>query len=393
MKNLKIANRLEASEIALGCMRITGLEGTDEVRELVDTAMEHGINFFDHADIYGNGESEHIFGEAIKGIPREKMIVQTKCGIRPGLCYDFLKNLKIANRLEASEIALGCMRITGLEGTDEVRELVDTAMEHGINFFDHADIYGNGESEHIFGEAIKGIPREKMIVQTKCGIRPGLCYDFSKEHILESVDKSLKRLNMDYIDVLLLHRPDTLMEPEEVAEAFNILEKEGKVRYFGVSNQNSMQMELLQRYCSQKLIINQLQFSVAHCDIIDSGLNVNVHNDAGCVRDGSILEYCRLKEVTIQAWSPFQYGFFEGVFIGSEKFPELNKMLDELAEKYHVTSSAIAIAWILRHPAGIQAILGSTKKQRIAEICKASEIKLTREEWYALYQRFVRQVK
>ena len=224
-----------------------------------------------------------------------------------------------------------------------------------------------------------------MIVQTKCGIRPGLCYDFSKEHILESVDKSLKHLNMDYVDILLLHRPDTLMEPEEVAEAFDILEKEGKVRYFGVSNQNSMQMELLQHYCSQKLIINQLQFSVAHCDIIDSGLNVNVHNDAGCVRDGSILEYCRLKEVTIQAWSPFLYGFFEGVFIGSEKFPELNKMLDELAEKYHVTNSAIAIAWILRHPAGIQAILGSTKKQRIAEICKASEIKLTREEWYALY--------
>lgn len=296
-----------------------------------------------------------------------------------------MKNIKIANRLEASEIALGCMRITGLKGTDEVRELVDTAMDQGINFFDHADIYGNGESEHIFGEAIKGIPREKMIVQTKCGIRTGLCYDFSKEHILESVDKSLKRLNMDYVDILLLHRPDTLMEPEEVAEAFDILEKEGKVRYFGVSNQNSMQMELLQHYCSQKLIINQLQFSVAHCDIIDSGLNVNVHNDAGCVRDGSILEYCRLKEVTIQAWSPFLYGFFEGVFIGSEKFPELNKMLDELAEKYHVTNSAIAIAWILRHPAGIQAIVGSTKKQRIAEICKASEIKLTREEWYALY--------
>ena len=146
-----------------------------------------------------------------------------------------------------------------------------------------------------------------------------------------------------------------------------------------------MQMELLQHYCSQKLIFNQLQFSVAHCDIIDSGLNVNVHNEAGCVRDGSILEYCRLKEVTIQAWSPFQYGFFEGVFIGNEKFPELNQMLNELAEKYHVTSSAVAIAWILRHPAGIQAIVGSTKKQRIAEICKASEIKLTREEWYALY--------
>lgn len=297
-----------------------------------------------------------------------------------------LKNLKIANsQLEASQIALGCMRITGLKEIKEVRELVDTAMECGINFFDHADIYGQGESERIFGKAVDGIAREKMIIQTKCGIRSGICYDFSKEHILESVDKSLKRLNTDYVDVLLLHRPDTLMEPEEVAEAFDILEKEGKVRYFGVSNQNSMQMELLQHYCSQKLIFNQLQFSVAHCDIIDSGLNVNVHNEAGCVRDGSILEYCRLKEVTIQAWSPFQYGFFEGVFIGNEKFLELNQMLNELAEKYHVTSSAVAIAWILRHPAGIQAIVGSTKKQRIAEICKASEIKLTREEWYALY--------
>ena len=253
-----------------------------------------------------------------------------------------LKNLKIANsQLEASQIALGCMRITGLKEIKEVRELVDTAMECGINFFDHADIYGQGESERIFGKAVDGIAREKMIIQTKCGIRSGICYDFSKEHILESVDKSLKRLNTDYVDVLLLHRPDTLMEPEEVAEAFDILEKEGKVRYFGVSNQNSMQMELLQHYCSQKLIFNQLQFSVAHCDIIDSGLNVNVHNEAGCVRDGSILEYCRLKEVTIQAWSPFQYGFFEGVFIGNEKFPELNQMLNELAEKYHVLSGTL----------------------------------------------------
>ncbi len=297
-----------------------------------------------------------------------------------------MKNLKIPNsELEASKIALGCMRITELKEIDEVRDLIDIAMEHGINFFDHADIYGKGESEHIFGKAIEGIAREKMIIQTKCGICPGVCYDFSKEHILKSVEQSLKRLNMDYIDVLLLHRPDSLMEPEEVAEAFDLLEKEGKVRYFGVSNQNSMQMELLQRYCSQKLIINQLQFSIAHCDIIDSGFNVNVHKDEGCVRDGSILEYCRLKEITIQAWSPFQYGFFEGVFIGNEKFPELNKLLNELAEKYHVSNNAIAIAWILRHPAGIQAIVGSTKKQRIAEICKASEIKLTREEWYALY--------
>lgn len=296
-----------------------------------------------------------------------------------------MKNIKIANRLEASEIALGCMRITGLKGTDEVRELVDTAMDQGINFFDHADIYGNGESEHIFGEAIKGIPREKMIVQTKCGIRPGLCYDFSKEHILESVDKSLKRLNMDYVDILLLHRPDTLMEPEEVAEAFDILEKEGKVRYFGVSNQNSMQMELLNKYCGNKIMADQLQFSIAHCDIIDSGINVNVHNDAGANRDGGVLEYCRLKEITIQAWSPFQYGMFEGVFLNNEKFPELNKKIDQLAEKYGVSNNAIAVAWILRHPARIQTIVGTTNKERLTQICHAAEIMIAREEWYDLY--------
>lgn len=297
-----------------------------------------------------------------------------------------MKNLKIANgKLEVSQIALGCMRIAELGKKEAVRELVDTAMEQGVQFFDHADIYAGGEAERLFGEAVQGIPREQMVIQTKCGIRPGICYDFSKEHILESVDQSLKRLNTDYIDILLLHRPDTLMEPEEVAEAFDILEKQGKVRYFGVSNQNSMQMELLNHYCRQELIINQLQFSVAHCDIIDSGLNVNVHNDAACVRDGSILEYCRLKGITIQAWSTFQYGFFEGVFLGNEKFPELNRKIDELAEKYHVANGAIAIAWILRHPAGIQALVGTTKKQRLEEICRACDVQLTREEWYALY--------
>lgn len=297
-----------------------------------------------------------------------------------------MNNRKIADgKLEVSEIALGCMRIAGLETADAVRELVDTAMDQGINCFDHADIYADGEAERIFGKAVRGIPREKMIIQTKCGIRPGVCYDFSKEHILESVNESLKRLNMDYVDILLLHRPDTLMEPEEVAEAFDILEKQGKVRYFGVSNQNPMQMELLNRYCNGKIVINQVQFSIAHCGIIDSGLNVNIHNDAGIVRDGGVLEYCRLKGIMIQAWSTFQYGFFEGVFLGNEKFPELNRKIDELAQKYHVTNSAIAIAWILRHPAGIQALIGTTNKQRVAEICKADDVKLTREEWYALY--------
>lgn len=288
-------------------------------------------------------------------------------------------------KISASEIALGCMRITGLPSEKEVRRLVDTAMDCGINFFDHADIYAGGEAERVFGQVVDAGMREKMLIQTKCAIHPGTSYDFSKEHILSSVDKSLERLNTDYIDVLLLHRPDTLMEPEEVAEAFDTLEKAGKVRYFGVSNQNSMQMELLNHYCGGKILIDQLQFSIAHCDIIDSGINVNVHNDAGANRDGSVLEYCRLKDITIQAWSPFQYGMFKGVFLNNEKFPELNALIDQLAEKYQVTNNAIAVAWILRHPARIQTIVGTTSEERLRGICQASSVRLTRDEWYALY--------
>lgn len=297
-----------------------------------------------------------------------------------------MKNLIIGDtNLEASEIGLGCMRITELQDKKEVRNLIDTAMDQGIDFFDHADIYAKGYAEEVFGEVVDSAMRQNMIIQSKCGIIPGKAYDFSKEHILESVDESLKRLRTDYLDILLLHRPDTLMEPEEVAEAFEILEKTGKVRYFGVSNQNSMQIELLNKYCENRIKINQLQFSIAHCDIVDSGLNVNVHNEAGANRDGSVLEYCRLKNITIQAWSPFQYGMFEGVFLNSEKFPELNRQIEELAEKYQVTNSAIAVAWILRHPAKIQTIVGTTNKNRLTDICKASEVNLTRKEWYALY--------
>lgn len=297
-----------------------------------------------------------------------------------------MKKISLGNgKLEVPQIGLGCMRITGLGTKQAVRELIDNAMDQGINFFDHADIYANGEAESIFGEAIDPTLREKVIIQTKCAIRPGICYDFSRKHILESVEGSLKRLKTDHIDLLLLHRPDTLMEPEEVADAFDTLERQGKVRYFGVSNQNSAQIELLNHYCGNKIIVNQLQLSIAHCDIIDSGFNVNIHNDAGINRDGGILEYCRLKGITIQAWSPFQYGMFEGVFLGSEKFPKLNRLIDELAEKYHVTNNAIAIAWILRHPAKIQTIVGSTNRQRIRDISQASDVVLTREEWYSLY--------
>ncbi|TDT62759.1 aldo/keto reductase [Fonticella tunisiensis] len=298
-----------------------------------------------------------------------------------------MKYIDIGNgKISASEISLGCMRIANLE-VSEVTKLINTAMEEGINFFDHADIYGGGKSEEVFAEAVDMKPsvREKFIIQTKCGIRKGF-YDFSKEHILNSVEGSLKRLRTDYIDILLLHRPDTLMEPEEVAEAFDILHSSGKVRYFGVSNHNPMQIELLNKYLNQKIIINQLQLSITNTGMIDFGLNVNMKKDASIDRDGSVLEYCRLKDITIQAWSPLQYGFFEGVFLNNDKFPELNRKINEIAEAKGVQNVAIAIAWILRHPAKIQTIVGTTNIKRLKDICKASQVELTRQEWYELYR-------
>ncbi|WP_326514055.1 aldo/keto reductase [Clostridium intestinale] len=299
-----------------------------------------------------------------------------------------MKNINIGNgKVQGSEIALGCMRMGALN-KDEAENVIKTSLEEGINFFDHADIYAGGKSEEIFSEAINLTSdlREKIILQTKCGIVPGKMFDFSKEHILNSVDGSLKRLKTDYVDTLLLHRPDTLMEPEEVAEAFSKLKESGKVKHFGVSNQNPMQIELLNKYLGDNsIIINQLQFSIMHTGMIDSGINVNMKVNNSIDRDGSILEYCRLKDITLQAWSPYQYGFFEGVFLGNEKFPELNDAIDELAEKKGVTNTAIATAWILRHPAKIQTVVGSMNSSRIKDICKASRIDLTREEWYKIY--------
>lgn len=297
-----------------------------------------------------------------------------------------MKKIIMANgNITASEIGLGCMRIANLD-KNEVNNLINTALDCGINFFDHADIYGQGKSEEIFSESLSMSPslREKIILQSKCAIRPGM-YDYSKEHILNSVDGILKRLKTDYLDILLLHRPDTLMEPEEVSEAFEKLYDEGKVRNFGVSNHNSMQIELLNKYLKNKITINQLQFSIMHTGIIDSGLNVNMKNSPAIDRDNSILEYCRLNDITIQAWSPYQYGFFEGTFIDNPKFPELNKKLKELAEKYNVSSTAIATAWILRHPAKIQTIVGTTNENRLRDICTASNLNLTRQEWYEIY--------
>jgi predicted oxidoreductase len=291
-----------------------------------------------------------------------------------------------SSSLEVPVVAVGCMRINSLE-KNEAERFVQTALEEGANFFDHADIYGGGTCEEIFADAIhmNAEIREKIILQSKCGIRKGM-FDFSKEHILESVDGILKRLNTDYLDVLLLHRPDALVEPEEVAEAFDILETSGKVRHFGVSNQNPMQIQLLKKFVKQPLVANQLQISITNANMISNGINVNMENDSAINRDGSILDFCRLNDITIQPWSPFQYGFFEGVFLGNEKFPELNQQIDEIAAKYEVSNTTIAIAWLLRHPANMQPVIGTMNIDRLKDCIKASEVHLTREEWYQIYR-------
>ena len=299
-----------------------------------------------------------------------------------------MKKIRIKHTdLEVSNLVMGCMRIGELS-EKELEELTETYLSEGVNFFDHADIYGGGACETAFGKLLKKKPelRGQIYLQSKCGIRQGF-YDFSRDYILESVDGILKRLNTEYLDVLLLHRPDALMEPEEVAEAFDRLEQSGKVRYFGVSNQNPMQMELLQHTVRQKLIVDQLQMSIVHTPAIDSGMAVNMAIPQGVCREGSIMEYSRLMGITLQAWSPFHKGMFEGVFLNDrEKYGKLNEKIEELAEKYGVTNTAIAVAWLTRHPADMQVILGTTKPSRVREAAKGSELPLTRQEWYGLYQ-------
>ncbi|WP_243387377.1 aldo/keto reductase [Bacillus kexueae] len=298
-----------------------------------------------------------------------------------------MKQIQLGNSaLEASEIVLGCMRIDNMS-VKELTTYVDHAIEEGITLFDHADIYGKGKCEELFGQMLqerKGM-RESIQIQSKCGIRKGF-YDFSKSHILNSVDGILQRLQTDYLDLLILHRPDTLMEPEEVAEAFDLLQASGKVRNFGVSNFNSMQIELLKKYVKQPLLVNQLQFGIMHAEMVSSGIQANTLFDGSVDRDGHLLEYSRLNDMTIQAWSPFQYGFFEGIFIDNELFPELNQVLARIAEEKGVSKSAIAVAWVLRHPAKMQTIVGTTNLNRLKEICKASNVQLTREEWYEIYR-------
>lgn len=297
----------------------------------------------------------------------------------------FMKKIKFGSTdLEVSAVILGCMRMN--KAADPVR-VIETAVDYGINFFDHADIYSKGECEEVFRNALKktSIKREDLVIQSKCGIVPGVMFDFSKEHIVEAVEGSLQRLGTDYLDALLLHRPDALMEPEEVAEAFSKLEKEGKVRHFGVSNQNPSQIALLKTAVEQPLIANQLQFGIMHTGMIDQGIHVNMTDERSLDHDGGLIEYSRINNMTIQAWSPYQYGFFEGVFVDNPKFPELNEKLKELAAQYGTTPTGLASAWILRHPANMQVIAGTMNEQRIKEIAEAADVVLTREDWYSIY--------
>jgi predicted oxidoreductase len=277
------------------------------------------------------------------------------------------------------------MRINRLAGA-EAEQFVKGALDLGACFFDHADIYGGGACEEIFARAfgMDSAGRERILIQTKCGIRPGLAFDFSKEHILSSVEGSLKRLKTDYIDVLLLHRPDALVEPEELAEAFDLLHTQGKVRHFGVSNQNPGQIRLLQKYLARPLVANQLQLSITNATMITQGLHVNMLDETALGRDGGILDFCRLNDITIQPWSPFQHGFFKGVFLDNGEFPRLNAKIDEIAGNHGVSNTTVAMAWLLRHPAKFQPVTGTMNIRRLADCVKAAEITLSREEWYEI---------
>ena len=288
----------------------------------------------------------------------------------------------------ASAIILGCMRMPALS-VREAADIIRTAADNGVNFFDHATCYGDGEAETRFGNAfpLTGLKREKVYIQSKCGLHfDRKEFDWSKEDILFSAESSLRRLKTDYLDALLLHRPDLLFDPEEVAEAFDRLAESGKVRHFGVSNVTPGQLELLKKHVRQPLVLNQLQFSLDQSQLIDGGLYLNnLTTDRSISRDNGILDYCRLHDITIQAWSPLQFGMFGGCFVDHPDFPELNRVLGELGEKYGVPKAAVAIAWILRHPARMQAIAGTMNPAHLTDICAAARVSMTHQEWYQLY--------
>ena len=283
-------------------------------------------------------------------------------------------------------IAVGCMRLNGI-GKEERKSFISSAIEQGMNFFDHADIYGGGECERVFGEAVKELklPRESLFLQSKCGIVPGVMFDFSEKHILASVDGSLRRLRTDHLDFLLLHRPDALMQPEEVAAAFDKLQASGKVLRFGVSNMHPYQIELLRRCVRQPLGIDQLQFSPAHAGMITCGMEANMDTEGAASHDGYILDYCRLHDIAVQAWSPLRYGLLEGVYLGNPQYAGLNDCLAQVAAEYGASPSAVVTAWILRYPARMQVVTGTANAAHLLEMAAGADIELSREEWYRIY--------
>ena len=300
-----------------------------------------------------------------------------------------MKMINVVNGPQnASAIILGCMRMPALS-VEQAAAMIRTAAEEGVNFFDHATCYGGGEAETRFGDAfpLTGLKREDVYIQSKCGLYfDRKEFSWSKADILDSADGILRRLKTEYLDALLLHRPDLLFDPEEVAEAFDELHRAGKVRHFGVSNVTPGQLELLKKYVKQPLVFNQLQFSLDQSQLIDNGLYLNnLTTERSVVRDNGVLDYCRLHDITVQAWSPLQFGMFKGCFVDHPDFPELNKVLGELGEKYGVSKTAVAIAWILRHPAKMQAIAGTMNPDHLRDICAAAGVTLTHREWYQLY--------
>lgn len=297
--------------------------------------------------------------------------------------------------LQVTRVALGCMRLS--DEPQKAMETVQAALDAGINFFDHADIYGGGGKEKVFSNLWERHPhlRQKILLQSKCGIRfpgtphrdsPGR-YDFSYGHIVQSVEGSLQRLKTDYLDVLLLHRPDPLIEPEEVANAFMRLREEGKVRFFGVSNHTAAQMEFLQQYLDMPIITNQVQLSITHNQLFNDGVVFNQDDLGVHSRAEGTVEYCRLHDITLQAWSPLEGGYLSGRLIDFDHpvYRETAKIVAELAETHGVSQTAIVTTWLLRHPAHIQVIIGTTNPQRIADACQADDVDLTREEWYRLF--------
>jgi predicted oxidoreductase len=303
-----------------------------------------------------------------------------------------VRSVDLAEGISASNVVLGLMRIDG-KSDDDVRTLVHTARDAGIDMVDHADVYGDTlhGCERRWAQAMQlsASERDAWTIQTKCGIvREGPYFDFSYEHIVESVDGSLEALGTDRIDVLLLHRPDALVEPDEVARAFDELERAGKVRSFGVSNHTPAQIELLKRSVRQPLVANQLQLSITHAPLVAQGVAANMAGlEQSLVLDGGgLLDYCRLHDITVQAWSPFQAGFFNGTFLGNDEYPELNAVIDRLAEQYDVPAIAVATAWITRHPAGMQVVLGTTTPERVAGAARGSDLPLTKAEWYELFR-------